>query len=128
MLFRSVFTLDTSGSTPVISVAIDEPFYGDTTINVRGTMNDWGTDAMEYIGNDIYSYTTILSSNTYKFKIASLDWSTVNLGFDSVSFGNNSLATSDVNGDIEIVVIEDAEYQFILDISNGSPVISVIQL
>lgn len=125
-----VFTLDTSGSTPVISVTVDEPFYGDTTIYVRGTMNGWDANAdMEYNGNSVYSYTTTLSPNTYEFKIASFDWNTVNLGFDSVLFGSDSLATNNVgNNHIEIVVTQETEYQFIIDISSGSPVVSVIQL
>jgi len=56
--------------------------YGDTTVFIRGTMNDWSTnDAMAFTGSDTYEVTVALEADTqYEFKVASEDWSTVDFG------------------------------------------------
>ncbi|HFB66118.1 MAG TPA: DUF3372 domain-containing protein [Aeromonadales bacterium] len=56
--------------------------YGSTTIFVRGEMNGWGeADPMDYKGGGIYRVSIPLTGGTsYAFKVASSDWSTVDLG------------------------------------------------
>ncbi|MBM32919.1 MAG: pullulanase [Rheinheimera sp.] len=61
--------------------APDIPPYEATTIFVRGGMNDWGeNDAFNYAGAGIYSATLNINAGSYEFKVASGDWSAVNLG------------------------------------------------
>lgn len=56
--------------------------YGSTTVFVRGEMNGWGEgDPMAYKGGGIYRVSIPLVGGTsYAFKVASSDWSTVDLG------------------------------------------------
>jgi pullulanase len=55
--------------------------FGDTTVFIRGGMNGWGeTDALTYDGNGVYSAQLDIDAGSYEFKVASSDWSTVNLG------------------------------------------------
>ncbi|WJG07889.1 alpha-1,6-glucosidase domain-containing protein [Aliiglaciecola sp. LCG003] len=68
---------------------LDEPtltvfpanFFGDTTVFIRGGINGWGeVDAVVYDGNGGYSVDIAIDAGSYEFKVASADWSTVNLG------------------------------------------------
>ena len=56
--------------------------YGDTTVYLRGGMNDWGTgNPFAYDGDGTYSVAIDLTgATTYEFKVASEDWSTVDFG------------------------------------------------
>jgi pullulanase/glycogen debranching enzyme len=56
--------------------------FGDTVVYLRGGMNGWGTDdPMAYKGDGIYSVAVNLNEGEeVQFKVASEDWSTVNLG------------------------------------------------
>jgi len=55
--------------------------YGATAVLLRGDMNGWGeSDAMSFVGSGIYRIVVELQVGTYGFKVASADWSTVNLG------------------------------------------------
>lgn len=99
--------------------------YGDTTVYIRGEMNDWGiTDAMAYQGAGIYQIAVELSADTsYQFKVASEDWATVNLGaLDGESTTvteaeERVLAPS--NNNLSFTPSVDAFYLFTLDASNG---------
>lgn len=108
----------------------DLPVYGNTTVYIRGSMNDWGTsNPMSYQGSGIYQASLSLEEGvTYEFKFASEDWATVNFGGgangDIVSageplelgFGNNLLFTPDSS----------ESYIFEVDASDAqTPVITV---
>ncbi|MGZ9899017.1 pullulanase-type alpha-1,6-glucosidase [Shewanella gaetbuli] len=55
--------------------------YGSTTVFVRGGMNGWGeVDAFTYVGAGEYRIAIALDAQTYEFKVASADWSTVDFG------------------------------------------------
>ncbi len=48
-------------------------------------MNEWGTSTpLTYFGDGTYAVSVALTAGTYGFKLASADWSTVNLGATSV--------------------------------------------
>jgi pullulanase len=67
--------------------------FGDTTVFIRGGMNAWGeTDALIYDGNGAYSAELAIDAGSYEFKVASSDWSTVNLG----GSGENTAISVDV--------------------------------
>lgn len=54
--------------------------YGDTAVYVRGAMNGWSTDnQLIYSGSGIYESYIQIAAGDYEFKIASEDWSTVDL-------------------------------------------------
>ena len=76
-----LFTLDASNTaSPVLTVKNEEPFVG-TNVFVRGDMNGWSEDnPLTYLGRGIYQATITLTASTPNFKIASADWSTVNMG------------------------------------------------
>jgi len=71
--------------------------FGDTTVFLRGQMNAWGeTDAMSYKGDGVYEVAIALNgAETYAFKIASADWT-------SVDYGNNDApeVTEDLEKDV----------------------------
>ncbi|MDN3651614.1 DUF3372 domain-containing protein [Thalassotalea ponticola] len=104
--------------------------YGDTTVLVRGDMNGWGEiDAMTYQGGGIYSVDIDLAAGEYYFKVASADWSTVNLGApngDAVSLNNPVELVPGSNDNLRIVISEETRYTFSIDASNTStPVLTV---
>lgn len=96
---------------PTITVYSAE-YFGDTTVYIRGGMNDWGeVDATAYQGAGVYSADLALDAGSYEFKVASADWSTFNLGGseagvnvpigDGVSIiqgGENLLLDIDISG------------------------------
>jgi nitrogen fixation protein len=78
-----VFIFDTVDlEAPVVRV-FNEEFFGTNTVFIRGTMNGWGeTDALSYDGGGVYSVNITLDGTDTVFKVATSDWSTVNLGAD----------------------------------------------
>ncbi|TKB46386.1 alpha-1,6-glucosidase domain-containing protein [Thalassotalea mangrovi] len=104
--------------------------YGDTTVLVRGDMNGWGeTDAMTYQGNGVYSVDIDLAAGEYNFKVASGDWSTVNLGApngDSVMLNTDLVLVPGSNDNLKITITEETRYTFSIDATNTSaPILSV---
>lgn len=87
------FLFDASDlSAPTVSV-FNAQMFGDTTVFIRGGMNAWGeTDALIYDGNGAYSAELAIDAGSYEFKVASSDWSTVNLG----GSGENTAISVDV--------------------------------
>ena len=70
---------------PVTPPLGGDPNQYSADIFVRGSFNDWGnsglTDQMIYQGDGIYTAViSIVDADFYEFKIASADWSAVNLG------------------------------------------------
>ena len=82
-----VFVVNASDpDAPTLTVRNQELFAGSTVL-LRGDMNDWDESTpLAYNGDGSYSVTVALTANVnpYGFKLASADWSTVNLGATSV--------------------------------------------
>ncbi len=79
-----VFIFDSTDlAAPKIRV-FAENFFGANTVFVRGSMNGWGEDnALTYEGDGVYTVNIDLDGNDVNFKVATSDWSTVNLGASS---------------------------------------------
>lgn len=114
-------------------LAADAAPYGDTSIYLRGSMNNWGdegltaTDLFSYESNGEYQLDFTLAAGTHSFKIASSDWSDVSLGFSDVSFTDDSItATADGSGNIEITVATTGNYNFTLDASKATPRLTIL--
>lgn len=113
------------------SGAPDVAPYNDTTVLLRGDMNSWGTtDSFTYQGDGVYTASAMLSANsTYGFKVASEDWSTVNMGADAVAtVALDEAVTLRAGGDnLAFTAPTDALYEFVLDASadKDTPVLTV---
>ena len=125
------FTLDASNiEAPVLTVKNEEPFVG-TSVYIRGDMNGWGeTNPLTYIGAGQYTATFSVEANTYNFKVASADWSTVNMGAPSndteVLIGEAQLLLANSYDNLSITFSETQEYTFTFDASDlNAPTLSV---
>ncbi|MFT4924097.1 MAG: pullulanase [Phenylobacterium sp.] len=99
--------------------------YGDTEIFVRG-INTWdAVNKMEYAGEGIYSFTTTLAAGDYEFKIADANWAEVNLGYNEVTFAVDSIAVSDVGGNMALTLDAAASYKFSVNASLATPQVSI---
>lgn len=131
------FTLDaTDPAAPILTVSNAAP-YGATQMYVKGTMNEWSnSQAMIYLGDNIYSSTYTLDVTSYEFKVADADWTeATNFG---AATGEEALelatAKSLVFGEgiaqnmtLEISVAGD--YTFTLDATDpAAPIITVSQV
>ncbi|PCI58586.1 MAG: pullulanase [Gammaproteobacteria bacterium] len=105
--------------------------FGATTIYLRGTMNNWGndgltsTDSFSYDGNGVYSIDFTLIAGAQTFKIADDAWTTVNLGFNEVVIGANSIMVTDDGGNMSFTAPADGNYNFKLDASGATPVLTI---
>lgn len=127
------FTLDASNiEAPVLTVTNEEPFLG-TVPYIRGDMNGWGeTNPLTYIGNGKYSATFTVNAATHNFKVASVDWSTVNMGAPAddaeVLLTEEQLLLSGSNDDLTMTFATEQEYTFTFDASDlEAPTISVFK-
>ena len=76
-----LFTVDALGGTPQRFGLLPFRPFGATEVFVRGGMNGWGTDNMVvFKGTARYATHIALEAGDYEFKVASEDWSAVNLG------------------------------------------------
>ena len=106
--------------------------FGTATAYLRGSMNDWGNsglgdaDEFSYEGNGLYLLNYQLSAGTYEFKIASDNWADINLGFNEVTISGESIAISNNGGNMQITVATDGNYEFSLDASGATPVLTVL--
>jgi pullulanase len=126
---------NTQGVGLAAEVTVNQPDvapYGDTTIYLRGTMNNFGDDGLtepdsfSYAGNGVYSLDYVLAAGTQMFKIADNNYSLVNLGFADVQFGDNSVTTStDVDGNISFNIDTQGNYNFQLDALQEPPVLTI---
>jgi len=75
------FVFDTVNlSEPKIRV-LGGQFFGSSTVFVRGSFNDWGTgNTLTYEGNGVYTTEITLDGSDAAFKVATENFSTVNLG------------------------------------------------
>lgn len=126
-----IFTIDASNTNaPILTVRNEEPFVG-TTVFIRGGMNGWGeVDALTYIGDGKYSTTINIEANTHEFKVASGDWSTVNMGAPAddteVFTGEEQLLVAGSNDNLTMTFPTTGDYTFVFDASNlDEPTLSV---
>lgn len=106
--------------------------YGDTVAYIRGDMNGWSTDdALEYVGGGIYRIAIDLTAGqTYNFKFASEDWSTINFGAESAATNAVTVDTDKTlfrtNDNLVINVANSGSYFFEVDASEPeAPVLHV---
>ncbi len=126
-----IFTLDASDSNaPTLLVENEEPFVG-TPVFIRGDMNGWSEDnPLTYVGGGKYQVTISMTASTPNFKIASADWSTVNMGAPAddmeITEGENQLLLSGSNDNFNMTFTEDGDYTFVFDASNlAEPTLSI---
>ena len=118
-----IFELDASNiDAPTLTVTNEDPFIG-TTVFLRGGMNSWGeTDVMTHIGGGIYQGTFNVSAESHSFKIASADWSTVNLGANSadetITEGEVLTLLAGSNDNFNMTFTEAGNYTFYVDVSD----------
>ena len=123
---RYVFVFNvTDLGAPTIGV-FKEAFWGDTQVYIRGGMNGWGAvDMFEYQGEGVYAADIELSAGSIEFKVASEDWSTVNLGNPNDAASNvvipgepKILGAS--NNNLMIEVSESGLYEFMVSGPDGN--------
>lgn len=126
-----LFTLDFNSAKPVLKVS-ELPIY------IRGGMNGWGeVDQMAFNATDagnsneaghVYVTTIMLPATEQAFKVATADWTTINLGAltdDGVTMELDqvvSLAAS--NGNLAFIPAVAGEYTFTFDSVNKTLVIT----
>jgi len=125
------FELDASGSTtaPTLKVFRD-PFSG-AEAHVRGTVSSWDADInnlLAYEGNGIYALELpIATAGNHEFKVASSDWSTVNLGNAQPLAVNTELPLiQGSNDNIKINFAVPATYRF--EVNMADPALPTIKV
>ena len=124
-----VFVVDASDpDAPTLTVRNQELFAGSTVL-LRGDMNSFDeSTALMYNGDGTYSVAVALTANTYGFKLASADWSTVNLGATSadtvtVTLGEALDLLQGSQDNLSIIIDADGDYLFtILPVADYSSV------
>ena len=121
-----------AGLSAFVTAGFEPPVpYGDTTVYLRGQFNGWGTDSMDYVGGGVYEGYLELEADTYAFKIASEDWSTVDIaapdGQSEITLGQSAtLSTAGQLPNMLITIPAEGEYRFALDALNAdAPVLTV---
>ena len=106
--------------------------YGDTAIYVRGQFNGWGTgNELTYLGGGSYEGFVTLDAGDYPFKIASADWSTVDIaapeGQGTITVGEPAtLSAVPQLPNLTISIAAAGEYRFLLDaVDAAAPVLKV---
>lgn len=139
------FTVDEQG-TFLLTLDVTDPMapnfvvrnaipYGDTTVYIRGGMNDWGTtNPMDYLGEGIYQSAIPIAAGDYAFKVADADWGAetgVNFGFAEEGLFINlnepaTLVPGDDSQNMNVSIANDGTYIFSLDGNERlSPVLTV---
>lgn len=120
---------DPSIATVSITSQVEEAPYGDTAVLLRGDMNGWDESLpFSYIGGGIYSQTLNLAAGDHGFKLASADWSTVNLGggLALVAGGESVTLQPGSNDNLSLSVATSSDYTFTLNASDiAAPSLSV---
>lgn len=124
---RYRFELDASASlhNPVLRVFPDA--FNDTPVFLRGTVSaaEWGAgieNLLGYEGNNIYAITLDLaaSAEPYVFKVASEDWSTVNMGnSQAVIAGEELPLIKGSNDNVPFTVSTSGRYRFEVNMQNA---------
>lgn len=121
------FELDASSSTtaPTLRVVDPETWKG-TPVYLRGTVtaSQWNADAgnlLAYEGNSVYAISVAMTPGDYMFKVASSDWSTVNMGSSSsVTLGESITLEQGSNSNINFTVAVAGTYRFEIDARNAA--------
>lgn len=103
---------------PTLSVHTTQMF-GDTPVFLRGSLNGWGTgNEFNYQGNSVYTVDIELAPDNYEFKIASEDWSTVDLGAgadDTQVVLDEAKLLAPVGANMKIEITTGGIYQFVIN-------------
>lgn len=118
--------------------------YGEETIYLRGSLNDWAdpaleSEAMTYAGNGVYAITVELAAaeEPYAFKVASGDWDNivVDLGATSDDTAPIELGvpetTASGGSNMTLTVTEETagKFSFTVDTTNAeAPVLNVFRV
>jgi hypothetical protein len=113
------FNLDLSDVTmPKLEIVKGAP-WGTNTVYVRGSINGWGVPGADKMiwDADAESYSVIYgieAGGDHQFKFASEDWSSVNLGFDDVTFSGDAdaVTVTNVGGNMGLNVSKSSTYLF----------------
>ncbi len=86
---------------------------------VRGSLNGWSTnDPLQYVGRGVYQATISLEAGDYLFKVASDDWSTVDLsaaeGSTAVELNAGMALSGPRNPNLMLAIAADGDYLFTL--------------
>ena len=118
------FELDASGdiAAPTLKLFLD-PFMG-AAAHIRG-ISSWDADInnqLIYEGNGIYALELpIASAGNYEFKVASADWSTVNLGNSQPLLVNAELPLiQGSNDNLKISFATPASYRFEVNVQDAA--------
>ncbi|MEW6994293.1 alpha-1,6-glucosidase domain-containing protein [Colwelliaceae bacterium MEBiC 14330] len=99
--------------------------YGNTDIYLNASNDFDDANKFSYAGNDIYKLDTVLAAGEQSFTISSEDGTQVNLGFDDVTIGGNSVEVTNDNGSFVINVEAEGSFTFTLDASSEVPVLTI---
>ncbi|MBT8449257.1 MAG: DUF3372 domain-containing protein, partial [Gammaproteobacteria bacterium] len=110
------FIFDMTNLEPKLRV-YNQEFFGATPVFLRGGMNDWGTvDQVAYNGDGTYSVDIAMTANTFEFKVASEDWSTVNFGAENADETAVELGVPKglftTNDNLVLTITADGTYRF----------------
>jgi pullulanase len=127
------FVLDASESTTAPTLTVENPdVYRDVAVYLRGTVTSWDTttSANQFVheGNSVYAISIPLAvGDDFMFKIASADWSTVNLGSATpVVLGENVALTQGSNDNLMLDITVAGNYRFEVDARNpDAPIVKV---
>lgn len=110
------FIFDASDLNNVSLKVLNAEMFAQTTVFIRGSLNDWSTDnPLMYEGDAIYSTSIELEAGDYEFKVASEDWSTVDYGGsgDTPVVAIDELAPLEaVGANIALNITEQGTYTF----------------
>ncbi len=109
---------DKEAKTVRVWKVVSEKPAGDTTIYIRGDMNEWGTtDAFTYVDSGIYTADLTLDAGTYGFKIASDDWSTINRGAGPIELeaDQRTVSLSNNGANMSLTIDTAGDYTFTLN-------------
>ena len=129
------FELDASANPAAPTLKVVNPdTYAGVAVHLRGTVtaSDWDANSgnqLVYEGNSIYALSVAMTPGDYMFKVASSDWSTVNLGSATPAvLGESVTLTPGSNDNLLLSVTTAANYRFVVDARNpDAPVIKVYQ-
>ncbi len=111
------FILNVANKAEPTLTAYSAKMFGETSTYIRGDMNSWGeVDELVYQGNTNYSAVIALTAGNYNFKVASGDWSTVNLGGNAdnlaVSLATPYSLNQGSNDNLSLTITENGSYLF----------------
>ena len=121
-----------AGLSAFVTAGFEPPVpYGDTPIFLRGQFNGWSTDPLRYMGGGLYEGYVQLDPGDYQFKIASEDWSTVDIsapeGSTEITLGvPATLSSAGRLPNLTLNIPAGGEYRFALDaLDSAAPVLTV---